>query len=86
MEKLMYPDLDFDAVRALLATDDAGAIESLFQQAMHTRNDVIGNKVYLRGLIEYSNRCAKNCYYCGIRAGNKKAYRYEVSDEEVLKA
>ncbi len=86
MEKLLYPDLDFDAVRALLATDDAGAIESLFQQAMHTRNDVIGNKVYLRGLIEYSNRCAKNCYYCGIRAGNKKAYRYEVSDEEVLKA
>jgi biotin synthase len=82
----LYHDLDFDAVRALLATEDAGAIESLYQHAMQTRNDVIGNKVYLRGLIEYSNRCAKNCYYCGIRAGNKKAYRYEVSDEEVLKA
>ncbi len=86
MDKLLYHDLDFDAVRALLATEDAGAIESLYQHAMQTRNDVIGNKVYLRGLIEYSNRCAKNCYYCGIRAGNKKAYRYEVSDEEVLKA
>ncbi|MDR1951045.1 MAG: [FeFe] hydrogenase H-cluster radical SAM maturase HydE, partial [Bacteroidales bacterium] len=40
----------------------------------------------MRGLIEYSNRCAKDCYYCGIRASNHKICRYDVDDELVLKA
>ncbi len=82
----MYQELDYDTVRALLATDDVAEIANLYHLAMQTRNDTIGNKVYLRGLIEYSNRCSKNCYYCGIRAGNKNTCRYQVSEEEVLKA
>jgi len=42
--------------------------------------------VYLRGLIEFSNICRKNCYYCGIRRENKAVNRYELTDEEVLAA
>jgi len=86
MDKLMYHELDYETVRTLLATDEAAEIHSLYSHAGQTRNDAIGNKVYLRGLVEYSNRCGKNCYYCGIRAGNKNAHRYIVSDEEVLLA
>jgi len=43
-------------------------------------------KVYLRGLIEISNRCRKNCLYCGIRAGNCNVCRYELSHTQVLEA
>ena len=48
-----------------------------------TRGD---NKVYLRGLIEFSNICRKNCYYCGIRCDNRSVERYELTDDEVLAA
>ena len=41
-------------------------------------------KVYLRGLIEISNICRKNCLYCGIRCGNCAVQRYELSDEQIL--
>ena len=43
-----------------------------------------GPQVFFRGLIEISNRCRKNCLYCGIRAGNCAVERYEMSDEQVL--
>ncbi len=43
-------------------------------------------RVYLRGLIEISNKCRKNCLYCGIRAGNCKVRRYEMSNEQILQA
>ena len=44
-----------------------------------------GQEVFFRGLIEISNRCRKNCLYCGIRGGNHLAQRYEMQDEEVLR-
>jgi len=52
--------------------------------AVRTRN--FGNKVYLRGLIEFTNYCRNNCYYCGIRAGNPKAQRYRLTESEILAA
>ncbi len=44
------------------------------------------NKVYFRGLIEFSNICAKNCFYCGIRKDNELTKRYNLSDKEILDA
>ena len=58
----------------------------LFAAAKQVKEKYLGNVVYFRGLVEYSNRCNKNCYYCGIRMGNKQLDRYTVSDEEVLEA
>lgn len=58
----------------------------LFSTATQVKQKNVGNKVYLRGLIEYSNRCSKDCYYCGIRVSNAKVCRYEMSDEAVLDA
>lgn len=60
--------------------------EALFLRARATRDAVVGNKVYFRGLVEFSNICAKDCLYCGIRKGNEKVVRYEVTDEEVFDA
>jgi len=70
----------------LLSISDMTEMNRLFERANALKIATIGNKVYLRGLIELSNICAKNCYYCGIRCENKKVERYELSDEEVFRA
>jgi biotin synthase len=58
----------------------------LFETAKAVKAAQVGNKVYFRGLIEYSNYCRKNCFYCGIRAGNSRYARYRMTDDEVLEA
>ena len=58
----------------------------IFAKAAEIKEKYVGKKVYYRGLIEFSNLCGKNCYYCGIRAGNKNTHRYEVTPEEVMEA
>lgn len=58
----------------------------LLGKAAQIKSQHVGNKVFYRGLIEFSNICGKNCLYCGIRAGNTKARRYEVTEDEVLQA
>lgn len=67
---------------ALLATDAWD--EELFAYADCTRREIYGDAVYVRGLIEFSNYCKNNCYYCGIRAGNNRAVRYRLSKEQIL--
>lgn len=58
--------------------------ELLFDYAVKTRRRYYGDKVYMRGLIEFSNICKQNCLYCGLRASNKKVERYRLSKEEIL--
>ena len=58
----------------------------LFEQAKSLKLQTVGNKVYFRGLIEFSNICSKDSLYCGIRKSNDKLVRYEPSDEEILEA
>ncbi|MCL1993488.1 MAG: [FeFe] hydrogenase H-cluster radical SAM maturase HydE [Spirochaetes bacterium] len=57
---------------------------ALFLNADEVRKDYYGIDVYIRGLIEFTNYCGNDCYYCGIRAGNGKAQRYRLSTEEIL--
>lgn len=65
---------------------DISSDQDLFDRAVQVRNQTVGDKVHLRGLIELSNRCRKNCLYCGIRCGNRVVERYELTDEQVLAA
>ena len=58
----------------------------LFKHANHVRQHEVGNKTYFRGLIEMSNSCVKDCYYCGIRKSNTNAKRYNLNDNEILEA
>ena len=58
--------------------------EYLFETARTAADEVFHKEVYLRGLIEFTNYCKNNCYYCGIRAGNKNAERYRLTEEEIL--
>ncbi len=56
----------------------------LSEEAVRLRKLYYGDKVFTRGLIEFTNYCKNNCYYCGIRCGNKNARRYRLSREEIL--
>jgi biotin synthase len=59
---------------------------SLFNKAADIRKAFVEDKVYFRGLIEFSNVCQKNCFYCGIRRDNHLIKRYNLEDEEILYA
>ncbi|MBE5935726.1 MAG: [FeFe] hydrogenase H-cluster radical SAM maturase HydE [Lachnospiraceae bacterium] len=52
--------------------------------ARKVADDVYGKNVYIRGLIEFSNYCKNDCYYCGIRANNKCVDRYRLTQDEIL--
>ncbi len=56
----------------------------LLSEAAAVRDAHYGKKIYVRGLIEFTNYCANNCYYCGIRRGNKNARRYRLTEEQIL--
>ena len=58
--------------------------EELQIAADEVRRERYGDAVFLRGLIEFTNYCKNNCYYCGIRAGNPEADRYRLTKEEIL--
>ncbi len=57
---------------------------ALTEEAVRLRRHYYGDKVYTRGLIEFTNYCKNDCYYCGIRRGNSHAQRYRLSREEIL--
>ena len=58
--------------------------DRLFAEADLVRRQVYGDTVFVRGLIEFTNYCKNDCYYCGIRSGNSHADRYRLTEEEIL--
>lgn len=63
---------------------DPERLEELFREARACAIRYVGNKVYFRGLIEFSNRCVKDCYYCGIRKSNANVPRFSMDQSEIL--
>jgi len=59
--------------------------EKIFTRAKEVQEQHVGKIVNLRGLVEFSNKCRKNCLYCGVRASNTHVDRYQISEEEVMK-
>ena len=68
----------------LITMDDEDADRYLARQAAEVRRSVYGNKVFIRGLIEFTNCCKNDCHYCGIRRGNSHCQRYRLTREEIL--
>lgn len=72
---------DFERLLTGLSPEDE---EYLFARARAVRHRVYGKAVYLRGLIEFTNYCKNDCYYCGIRRSNCNAERYRLRKEQIL--
>lgn len=73
-----------DLQELIQAGEEPENMAVLQKMAEETRRAVYGNKVYVRGLIEISNICKNDCYYCGIRKSNPNCERYRLSKEEIL--
>lgn len=67
---------------SLLSEED---LSKLCKEAYRVKLEEIGNKVSLRALIEWSNVCSKNCFYCGIRHGNNIVSRYRMTEDEIIR-
>lgn len=77
-------NIDRETLELLLTTEDGALKEYLAAKARETAQRIYGNQVYIRGLIEFTNYCRNDCYYCGIRRSNGCAERYRLSKEEIL--
>ncbi len=87
IEEILEKDhLEKDDIIKLLKIEDAGHKKQLFDKAYQIKEKYIGKLVSLRGLVEFSNKCRKNCNYCGIRNANNHVFRYSIPKKEVLSA
>ncbi|MCL2727050.1 MAG: [FeFe] hydrogenase H-cluster radical SAM maturase HydE [Bacteroidales bacterium] len=75
-----------EQLAAWLSTEDPEQTAQLLAAAAAAKRETLGDAVHLRGLIELSNICVKNCLYCGIRCANTKVKRYDLTDAQVLQA
>lgn len=75
--------LDRNNILAIL-NSDIKELDPLFKYSENIKEQNVTKTTYLRGLIELSNVCHKNCLYCGIRLDNKNVIRYELSDNDVV--
>ena len=79
-------NLDRNALISYLEDNSPEVAATLYSEAYKVKKKTVGESVYLRGLVEISNICRKNCLYCGIRRDNLNTGRYELTSEEVLEA
>ena len=77
-------DLPDDALYTLITERNEETALFLRNEARALCERIYGRFVYIRGLIEFTNYCKNDCYYCGIRRSNREAERYRLTEEEIL--
>lgn len=68
----------------LIENRNEESAEYLFEKARMWQHRYYGNQIYTRGLIEFTNYCKNDCYYCGIRRSNRNAERYRLTEEQIM--
>ncbi|HEY3284942.1 MAG TPA: [FeFe] hydrogenase H-cluster radical SAM maturase HydE [Armatimonadota bacterium] len=76
--------MTLDELEAWLRETDEELLRSLWQLADDARRQNVGGEVHLRGLVEFSNHCVRQCAYCGLRAGALGVHRYRMTEDEIL--
>ena len=89
MEKLIEKiaaahSLEIEEYEFLIKNRNDEAAKILRRLADKTRREIYGNKIFVRGLIEISNICKNDCFYCGIRHSNKNCERYRLTPEQII--
>lgn len=73
-----------DELAQLIDEISDSELEVLRQKAQETAQKHFGNKIFIRGLIEFSSYCKNDCFYCGLRRSNKNAVRYRLTKEQIM--
>ncbi len=85
VEKLIKAHkLELKEYEYLIDNRNSEVAEFIASEAVRVRREIYGDTVFIRGLIEISNICKNDCYYCGIRKSNAKCERYRLTREEIL--
>ena len=86
MDRTLLERTDFsrDDLVALLALDDPADLRALHDAAYAVKVEHVGRTVHFRGIVEFSNICAKDCHYCGIRRSNRDVERFRMSCDEIV--
>ena len=77
-------ELDRNEIIALLSLKGEREVKRLLSAADQVRKQCCDDEVHLRGLVEFSNICARNCNYCGLRRDNRKIRRYRMNPDEII--
>ncbi len=77
-------EIGMNWIENILKDNNPATLEDLISRADQVRRNCRGDAVYLRGLIEFSNYCQRNCYYCGLRRDNHAINRYRLSPEKTI--
>ena len=80
----MAPALDRPGILRWLSETKSETLDDLWREADRVRKEHVGDEVHLRGLIEISNHCLRQCHYCGLRAGNRDVTRYRMTSDEIV--
>jgi biotin synthase len=87
LEDILNKDnLEREEIAYLLSLSDKNDIDKLYKKAYQVKCDYVSNKVYLRGIVELSNYCIKDCNYCGIRKSNINVKRFQMDKDEIVNA
>lgn len=81
-KRLEEPDIGY--IAQLLRAHPEDEAESLFRCADRVRKRSVGDSVHVRGIIEFSNYCARTCLYCGLRRDNGRLKRYRMTPDEII--
>lgn len=84
LEALINKKAVDEDIGVILKSFSGELMEELRKEAFRVCESVYGDEVYLRGLIEISSYCSRNCIYCGLRTGIEKAERYRLSEEDIM--
>lgn len=76
--------LDRESIIGWLKETDKEHLKDLYQTANQLRLERVGDEVHLRGLIEFSNNCVRQCAYCGLNKGHKEVSRYRMTESEII--
>lgn len=78
--------LTFTEIKKIIENTEKDSLQSIYQTANSIRKNKIDNACCVHGIIEFSNYCESNCFYCGLRCANKKIKRYRMNENEILDA
>jgi biotin synthase len=81
---MLNKDITVDQIEDWLRETDKQKLEQLWIAADAVRKEIVGDAVHLRGLIEISNYCVRQCTYCGLAAGNREMTRYRMNADEIF--